>query len=292
MTGMLAVTIMVATVLPRLPSAPRDSTPPSKGQSRSALALLCTVPMALGSYNTAVQLAGDLNNQQVMLLQLGTYAVAGAGLTCYRLMKEGRVIHVGRRTWRAGIELGLWLFAGATLQALGLQRTTASRAGFLVSLSTAIVPLVESLVERRLPSLNVVAAATCCTLGTALFMLPQSNSAVARGVVPVTWQGDSLVVLSALFYSGHILRLSSHAWQHVPVELATAKATTQMVATSIVCVALAARHSLCPLPLAALPCMLYTGLVTCLYVQIAQAYGQAKVCEARTQMAVRPICIT
>jgi drug/metabolite transporter (DMT)-like permease len=50
--------------------------------------------------------------------------------------------------WRAGAELGGYLFLGNFFQVLGLQWTTADRAAFIVQLTTVIVPVLESVSSR------------------------------------------------------------------------------------------------------------------------------------------------
>ena len=74
--------------------------------SKRALLVLCTVPVALGSFNTAFQLAGDLSRLQAMLLQLCTYAVACCGVVACRLGTEASM-RVSATCWRAGIEVRL-----------------------------------------------------------------------------------------------------------------------------------------------------------------------------------------
>jgi len=50
--------------------------------------------------------------------------------------------------WRAGAELGGYLFLGNFFQVLGLQWTTADRAAFIVQLTTVIVPVLDSVSSR------------------------------------------------------------------------------------------------------------------------------------------------
>ena len=54
-----------------------------------------------------------------------------------------------RATWAGGAELGLWTFAGFSLQAIGLQLTSASRSAFLLYLNVKLVPVLAFLLYGR-----------------------------------------------------------------------------------------------------------------------------------------------
>jgi len=248
------------------------------------LAVLSTVPMAIGSYGTAVQMAGSLTDQQAVLLNCGTYAVASIAIIGARLAKQGHA-KVEPRTWRAGIELGLWIFAGAMLQAYGLQRTSASRAGFLVQLSTVIVPAMESIILRKPPA-GTVAAACVLSLAGAALLVSSSDSGSA------TWDGDVFVTLSAFMYSAHILKLSEYAGSHDTLMLATAKSITQLITSCAAwlfgCIWM--QGTIGELSLS-WQVVLYTGLVTCAYPMWAQGFGQrhVKASQASVIYALAPV---
>ncbi|KAG5185940.1 hypothetical protein JKP88DRAFT_254620 [Tribonema minus] len=143
---------------------------------------------------------------------------------------------------QAGAELGGWLFAGSTLQIYGLQYTGASRAAFLVQTTTIIVPLIESLLQRRLVPAKVLVACFTATVGIALMSFGDALPAVleaagggahgaARAALPAlaSLQGDLLVGASALFYSMHVIRLAHYAPRVEPIALAASKAAAELV---------------------------------------------------------------
>jgi drug/metabolite transporter (DMT)-like permease len=45
------------------------------------------------------------------------------------------------RLWMSGVELGVYMFAGYAMQAIGLQYTSASRSAFLLYLNVKLVPM-------------------------------------------------------------------------------------------------------------------------------------------------------
>lgn len=113
-----------------------------------------------------------------------------------------------RRALPLGSLLGLLLFFAYLFQTLGLERTTATSAGFLTGLYVVGTPAFAALLYRRLPGRRVTAAVALSIVGLALLSL--------RG-----WSfspGDSLVLVSVVFWSLQILAVG-HGAQRDPVAL-------------------------------------------------------------------------
>lgn len=101
----------------------------------------------------------------------------------------------GRALWLGGLVTGLFLFAGATLQQMGLVYTTAGKAGFITGLYVVLVPVLGMLFGRRTPAgtwLGVVLAAVGL-----YFLTIEGTFRMAAG--------DLLVLLSAVVWAGHVL---------------------------------------------------------------------------------------
>ena len=90
-----------------------------------------------------------------------------------------RLATLGRRGVVAGVLIGLFLFVGYGLQTMGLQYTSASKAGFITGLSVVIVPILSALVLRRQPAREALLGVTLATVGLALLTLNHSLS-IAR----------------------------------------------------------------------------------------------------------------
>jgi drug/metabolite transporter (DMT)-like permease len=200
--------------------------------------------------------------------------------------------------WKSGIQLGLLIAIAATLQSLGLQRTTAIRAGFLVRLSTIFVPLIDSLyIQRRVPSKVMIGALMSSLVGVLLMVLsPTTTFGIATTAIgggsssATTWVGDILVALSAVFYSTHILRLGVLAPKCNPMSLTITKSLTQLfisqllllfslLVTTIKSLSLSSSSigqqlSIKNIPPILYRIALYTGSVTCAFPMYAQGYGQ------------------
>jgi len=111
---------------------------------------------------------------------------------------------------RAGIELGTWVFLANVTQVLGLDVTSASQAAFLNQLQTVIVPVLAVTTGLQAVSGCNWASSAIALAGVALLSLDNVE-------VLSTLNGDGLEVLSAVFFSIYILRLSQFSRRmHVP----------------------------------------------------------------------------
>uniref|UniRef100_A0A7C2BYF5 DMT family transporter n=2 Tax=Thermus islandicus TaxID=540988 RepID=A0A7C2BYF5_9DEIN len=103
--------------------------------------------------------------------------------------------------WGPGLELAFWLFLGYATQAVGLERTSASRSAFITALNVVLVPLLLSLAGRRVG--GVWLSALLALLGVALLSYDPRQ--------PPLNAGDLWTLLTALTYALYIVRLEVHA---------------------------------------------------------------------------------
>lgn len=250
----------------------------------SPSAVLSSVPFSLGTYGTAVALAGHLTSTQVLALNCGTYGVAHIAIAAWRQRLRGRAEQKGGSdAWGAGIELGIYILAGATCQSLSLQHCSVPRVAFITQMSCVLVPLVETLLSR-LPSQRIIGAAFLSLAGVAQLLYAPERGATANVNSRI---GDALASAAAIFYSMHILRLGTHARRHDSAELAFTKVRTQCVGMAVLLllklvlqVDVTAWRLAIALPVRAAPIVLWTGLISCALPMAAQGYGQAHVCAA------------
>ncbi|AZZ89872.1 DMT family transporter [Hahella sp. KA22] len=92
---------------------------------------------------------------------------------------------------------GFFLFAGASLQQVGLQYTTAGKAGFITGLYIILVPLIALCWGQRAEA-KIWFGAVLCVIG--LFYLS------VREDFTVSY-GDSLQLIGAGFWAGHVLMI-------------------------------------------------------------------------------------
>jgi len=97
--------------------------------------------------------------------------------------------------WFRGMLAGAVLFAGASLQQVGLQYTTAGKAGFITGLYVVLVPLL-GLFFRQRPARGDVLGAVAAAIG--LYFLSVTEEFTLA-------PGDGLELLGAFFWAGHVL---------------------------------------------------------------------------------------
>ena len=167
-----------------------------------------------------------------------------------------------RQHLQAGIVVGVALFAGATLQQLGVARTTAGKSGFITSLYVVIVPLLGLALGRRAPAATW-AGALLAAVG--LYFLTMQG-AFRMGL------GDFLVLLGAFVWAVHMLLLGHFSPGHDPIKLAF---TQFMVCAALSGLAalLLETTTLAGLRAAA-PAILYTGVCSVGIGYTLQVVGQ------------------
>ncbi|MEA3459758.1 MAG: DMT family transporter [Chloroflexota bacterium] len=176
-------------------------------QLRADLALLL-VALIWGA--TFVMVKEAVTNFPVFAFLALRFALAFAALLIIiwwrensRKNKEGMPSpSLGRGAIRAGVLIGLLLFAGYAFQTVGLRYTSPGKAGFITGLSVAIVPLFSALLLRRSPSRSAILGVTLATVGLALLSL-RDGWTIARG--------DAIVLGCAFAFALHIISVGAFA---------------------------------------------------------------------------------
>jgi drug/metabolite transporter (DMT)-like permease len=114
---------------------------------------------------------------------------------------------------KAGMLAGVVLFIAATLQQVGLQYTTAGKAGFITGLYVVLVPIIGLLFRQRTTTGTWLGAVTA-VIGLYLLSVTEDFR-----IAP----GDLLELIGAVFWAGHVLMLSYLSPRTVPVRLAMAQ---------------------------------------------------------------------
>ena len=123
------------------------------------------------------------------------------------------------RNWRmiltGSLLAGLFLFAGATLQQIGLVYTTAGKAGFITGLYVVIVPLLGLLWRHSTPPSTWVGAGLAVA---GLYLLTLTEDLTLA-------EGDGLVLVGAFFWAGHVQVIGWLSGRIEPVLLACLQIT-------------------------------------------------------------------
>jgi len=104
-------------------------------------------------------------------------------------------------TVRGGIILGVVLFVAASLQQVGIVKSTAGNAGFITSLYIIIVPFLGIFLKHKITP-EVWVGAILAVVGLYFLSINRQFK-----MAP----GDGLVLLSALFFAVHILLIGHYA---------------------------------------------------------------------------------
>jgi len=172
--------------------------------------LALTLIMAVWGSSFAV-LRGLMNGEAASPLALVAVRMAlasGLLLAALALFRRGDLRALRGALLRDGIFCGALLGAGFLLQTEGLQRTTASRSGFLTGLLVVMVPLLEFLIFRKRPPLPALLGVLIAFAGMTALSAPWADASHA------TLLGDWLTVGCALIFAGHILALGRLAPRH------------------------------------------------------------------------------
>jgi drug/metabolite transporter (DMT)-like permease len=147
---------------------------------------------------TFVLVKAALQDASVLLFIALRFSLASLALA---LVFIGR--HTGftavRRSLSAGFLAGLCLFFGYFFQTAGLRHTTASKSAFITALSVVMVPLLVSLVYRRVPLAAEAAGVVLATAGLGLMTLQLDNLKPNPG--------DVLTLFCALGFAVHVVVL-------------------------------------------------------------------------------------
>jgi drug/metabolite transporter (DMT)-like permease len=163
------------------------------------------------------------------------------------------------RLWRAGVELGLWLWAGYWTQIIGLQYTTVNRSAFITSLSVIFVPMIAAIRGRRISWL-VWLAAVMAVVGVGLLSYDLSPPNI----------GDAWTLACAIIYAMFIYRLEWASRQFAALPLMSASMIVVAILSGA-CVAIEHPALSTSMPWKA---VIYLGLVATAITTTLQVIGQ------------------
>lgn len=174
-----------------------------KPQSKADLALLmCT--LFWGSSYLFMQMGlKDLETYNLIGVRFGIAFLLAAAFFHRRLLSTNR------KTILHAFILGAILFGVFATVTSGVKTTTASQAGFLVSLTVIFVPIL-SIILRNKPQKRVFIGAGLAMVGIGLLTL-SSELQIS--------QGDLLCIAAALFYATHIIVTGRWASQSDTIQL-------------------------------------------------------------------------
>lgn len=178
-----------------------------------------------------------------------------------------------RNTFKFGALLSVPLLFSFLAQTIGLQYTSASMGGFITGLSVVFVPIILSMMQRRLPSLSVFIAVVLATLGLSFLTL---GSSIAFNI------GDVWVFLSAILFAIYIIMVGKYSKQSDGVLLSI----TQFFMVGVVCIVYAGIKGelYFPTQYKLWQAILFTALFATAYMYTVQNYYQKYISEITTSI--------
>ncbi|MCX6139052.1 MAG: DMT family transporter [Ignavibacteriales bacterium] len=131
-------------------------------------------------------------------------------LTCFSVLFRRSIRTMTARAFRRGLFLGLLLGIGLIVQNVALKDTTASKSAFVTGTMVIFTPMVQLIVERRLPKIGNVLGVVIVTLG--LFFL---TSPTGAGITT----GDLITLVAALLFGIYIVYIDVYTKEDDFVQL-------------------------------------------------------------------------
>ena len=148
---------------------------------------------------------------------IGAFALIPVIWFFSRKPNKSNVEHVSiKKLVIAGSLAGVLLFGGAAFQQVGIQYTTAGKAGFITGLYIFFVPLIGLFFGQRTGS-GTWLGATMALVG--LYLLSFSDGLSLNFENSVELRGDLLELVCAVFFAGHVLIIGYLAKKIDPIKL-------------------------------------------------------------------------
>lgn len=218
---------------------------PSSSEKAIGRLVLLTVPLSWGTYGPVVRYLYEIQPPVPgFLFSAAYYSLASITLLALFWGQEARskpseTAPTGRTfPMLAGLELGTYLFLGNGLQVLGLKTVPSDRAGFLVQLTTVMVPIVQAAFSGDLRSIPLPTWFACILAFGGVVVMGMDGNEILQddGIISMLTsvgssftQGDCLIVAAAFVYTLHVVRLGRYAKETTPLQLAASKATIEAI---------------------------------------------------------------
>lgn len=206
-------------------------------RTQAALAMMATTAMWGATFVLVKQALESASVFAFMVLRFGLAALVMAAI--YRAAVRG----MSRSELRAGVEIGLFLFAGYAFQNAGLLFTTASKSAFITGSAVVLVPLLLFAFWGRKARTSAWVGAFAAFAG--LFFITVPGGAGLSGFAQLN-RGDMLTVAGAISFALHIIFIGRYTSAHVAGDVAP---RMSIGALSFVQVAVTALLSVVAIPL-------------------------------------------
>lgn len=152
------------------------------------------------------------------------------------VLLPGLVTKATAQEWKAGAFIGILFYLGLIFQVVGLATISASRSGFLTSLTAVYTPLMSAFILRQRLTWQIACGSLLALLGVAILSdaIPFWGASRTDFVTetatefPLKW-GDLWTTLGALFFSGQVLLVDYYGKRHESTRLTAGMFSTAAV---------------------------------------------------------------
>lgn len=174
------------------------------------------------------------------------------------------VLKMRRSTIGYGCLLGFFLFIGYAFQTVGLKYTTSSHAGFVTGVSVVLVPIMDSILYKKKPSLVTVITVAMAALGLFLVSVPWGSIKFSVG--------DLIVLVGAFGFAVHIILVDAYSHQHNAIAITA----IQILVVGVLCTAIGSAVETIPvrITLSAMSAIIVTAVLSTALAFLVQNYMQ------------------
>ncbi len=135
-----------------------------------------------------------------------------------------KLLNLDKKTMKAGIVAGLFLFSAFVAQTLGLQYISAGSSAFLTVTYVVIVPFLYWLIAKNRPDKHIFVSAFMALLGIAFITIRNGFSIQA---------GDLITILCAFLFACHIVSVGHYVRKYDTVLLVIIQLATATVLSTV-----------------------------------------------------------
>jgi drug/metabolite transporter (DMT)-like permease len=175
-----------------------------RAKTRAELALVAMTFLWGGTF--PIVKIGMLYVSPVLLVAIRFVVATGVLLLIFRR----RIFPIPAAAIIKGSVLSLFLFIGFVAQNIGLTITTASKSAFITGMMVLFVPLLQIVIERRLPKVGNLVGVGVVSAGLWLLTSPSGSELNA---------GDALTLVCSVLFGVYIVYLDVVSREMTPIQL-------------------------------------------------------------------------
>ncbi len=153
-----------------------------------------------------------LNDISSMLFIAIRFSISSLLVSLFLLIKKYKI---NKKTFLSGIFLGTFLFFGFLFQTAGLKYTSATKSGFLTGSLVVIIPFLQLLIEKKIPTKGAIIGTILVFIG--IIFLSSGGNSIKNFITEFgnTFNiGDILTLICALFFALHVVYMDIISPKH------------------------------------------------------------------------------